>query len=88
MLFGVSGFFTPRFPPPQLQPPGTPSAISFYDTTPLKATLERLVDFDRVATGAQIDLGEADELAFDAEDGPGFDRLGFDRPTVVLDQRV
>jgi NTE family protein len=42
MLFGVSGFFKPRFPPPPLQPPGTPSAISFYDTAPLKATLERL----------------------------------------------
>jgi NTE family protein len=46
--FGVSGFFAPRFPPPQLQPQGTPEAISYYDTTPLKKTLERLVDFDRI----------------------------------------
>jgi len=50
-MFGVDGFFTPRFPPPPLQPPGTPAALSFYDTAPLKATLERLVDFDRINAG-------------------------------------
>lgn len=48
LIFGVSGFFTPRFPPPQLQPEGTPGALSYYDSGPLKATLERLVDFDRI----------------------------------------
>jgi NTE family protein len=51
LVFGVSGFFTPRFPPPQLQPSGTLAAISFYETAPLKATLERLVDFDRLNSG-------------------------------------
>jgi NTE family protein len=51
LLFGVSGFFAPRFPPPQLQPPGTLAAISFYETSSLKATLERLVDFDRLNAG-------------------------------------
>ncbi len=51
LLFGVTGFFTPRFPPPQLQPPGSPGALSYYDTAPLKATLERLVDFDRINSG-------------------------------------
>src|SRR3984957_3762864 len=30
------------------QPPGTPEATSFYDTTLLRATLERLVDFDLI----------------------------------------
>ena len=30
------------------QPPGTLEATSFCDTTPLKATLERLVDFDLI----------------------------------------
>lgn len=43
--FGVEGFYTPRMPPPFLQPEGTDAAISFYDTAPLRATLERLVDF-------------------------------------------
>src|SRR5271165_3718953 len=51
LLFGVSGFFTPRFPPPQLQPPGTPGALSYYETSSLKSTLERLVDFDRINAG-------------------------------------
>jgi NTE family protein len=45
---GASGFFTPRFPPPWLHPPGTTSATSFYDTSRLKQTLEELVDFDRI----------------------------------------
>ncbi len=31
---------------------GTPAAISFCDTSPLKQTLERLVDFDRINSGA------------------------------------
>src|ERR1700674_3129796 len=46
--FGVPGFFTPRFPPAPLWPQGSPQSQSFYDTTPLRATLERLVDFDRI----------------------------------------
>jgi NTE family protein len=46
--FGVPGFFTPRIPPAPLWPPGHPQSQSYYDTTPLKRTLERLVDFDRI----------------------------------------
>ena len=51
MLFGVPGFFKPRFPPAPFQPAGSLEAISFYDTSPLAATLERLVDFDRINSG-------------------------------------
>jgi NTE family protein len=46
--FGVPGFFRPRIPPAPLWPPGTPQSQSYYDTAPLRATLERLVDFDRI----------------------------------------
>jgi NTE family protein len=46
--FGVTGFFTPRMPGPFFYPPGLPEALSVYDTAPLKATLERLVDFERI----------------------------------------
>src|ERR1700710_610703 len=46
--FGVPGFFTPRFPPAPLWPSGSPQSQSYYDTTPLRATLQRLVDFDRI----------------------------------------
>lgn len=50
LVEGQRGFFTPRFPPPffSLTPGG--AATSYYDTTPLKATLERLVDFDLINT--------------------------------------
>jgi len=46
--FGVPGFFTPRIPPAPLWPHGSPQALSYYDTAPLRRTLERLVDFDRI----------------------------------------
>jgi NTE family protein len=46
--FGARGFFTPRVPPAPLWPTGSPEAQSYYDTSPLRRTLERLVDFDRI----------------------------------------
>jgi NTE family protein len=46
--FGVPGFFTPRLPPAPLWPPGSPQSQSYYDTSPLQRTLERLIDFDRI----------------------------------------
>jgi NTE family protein len=52
MLFGVSGFFSPRVPAAPFQPPGTAAAISYYDTAPLRRTLEELVDFDLINSGA------------------------------------
>jgi NTE family protein len=48
LLQGVPGFFVPRVPPPFLAAPGNVEATSYYDTGALKATLERLVDFDRI----------------------------------------
>lgn len=48
LMKGVSGFFTPRFPAPVLQPNGTAAATSWYDAEALRSTLERLVDFDRI----------------------------------------
>src|SRR3954467_10656475 len=46
--FGVPGFFAPRIPPAPLWPPGSPQSQSYYDTAPLRKTLENLVDFDRI----------------------------------------
>ena len=51
LFFGVPGFFTPRVPPAPFQPPGSLGAISYYDTTPLKDTLERLIDFQCLNSG-------------------------------------
>jgi NTE family protein len=45
---GARGFFKARVVPPLFQPAGTIDATSFYDTSELRNTLERLVDFDRI----------------------------------------
>jgi NTE family protein len=53
LIFGQPGFFTPR----ALQDwfsPGKP--ISYYDTSVLKGTLERLVDFDRINNAGEMRL--------------------------------
>ena len=58
MFFGISGFYAPRMLPPQLAPAGTLAALSYYDTEPLRATLEELVDFDRInADEIRLSLG-------------------------------
>ncbi len=44
--FGVPGFFSPRIPPALFAPDATPGALSVYDTSPLRRTLDELVDFD------------------------------------------
>jgi NTE family protein len=48
---GVPGFFAPRVPAPWLHPDGSLGATSWYETAKLRATLERLVDFERVNGG-------------------------------------
>ena len=51
LVDGQKGFFVPRVPPPLPFSVGTPDTASWYDTAPLKATLERLCDFDRINSG-------------------------------------
>ena len=61
LVQGQRGFYAPRALPPWNQPPGTPAATSFYDTTPLRATLEKLVDFDRLnSDGVRLTVGATD----------------------------
>jgi NTE family protein len=48
LMFGAPDFFKPRFPPPIFTPSGNPGNLAYYDVSPLKALLERLVDFDRI----------------------------------------
>jgi NTE family protein len=48
---GAPGFFKPRFPPPVPLVPEDAVSLSYYDVAPLKATLERLVDFDLINSG-------------------------------------
>ena len=51
-MFGVPNFFVPRMPPPLFWPSGDAGKASYYDNSPLQATLHRLVDFDLLNAGA------------------------------------
>lgn len=69
---GVPGFFSPRLMPPWLATPGSCDALSFYDSAPLKDTLNALVDWDllndgpvRVAVGA-VDIETGNFHYFDS----------------------
>jgi len=72
MFFGIPGFFVPRMPPPQFAPDGTLAALSYYDTEPLRATLEQLVDFDRINAGdvrlslGAVNSGSGESVYFDS----------------------
>jgi NTE family protein len=48
MVNGAPGFFSPRPFPPMNSAADSPDLVGYYDITPLKATLERLVDFDLI----------------------------------------
>src|SRR6201996_7057588 len=52
LMFGVPNFFVPRMPPPVLWPSSDAGKASYYDNSPLHATLHRLVDFDLLNAGA------------------------------------
>jgi NTE family protein len=51
LFFGAPHFFEPRFQLPFGGPSRRADEVSYYSVTPLKATLERLVDFDRINAG-------------------------------------
>src|SRR5690242_19935890 len=57
-MFGVPGFFTPRPLPAAFAMGGSPAALSYYDTEPLRATLNKMVDFDQINNGdVRLSLG-------------------------------
>jgi len=69
---GVPGFFAPRPVPPVMAAPGTPEALSFYDSAALAETLDALVDWDllnngpvRIAVGA-VDVESGNFAYFDS----------------------
>jgi NTE family protein len=72
MLAGVPGFFRPRFPPLPFQPADDLTSLSFYDTSPLRETLEQMVDFDlinskqgvRISVGA-VNVATGEQVYFD-----------------------
>ena len=57
---GVPGFYRLRMPSPWLQPWGSDEALSLYDTTPLRTTLDEFVDFDLLNAGhPRLSVGAA-----------------------------
>ncbi len=73
-LWGVPGFFRPYFTPAWAAAPGMPQAVSYYDSTPLKETLDSLIDWDllnhgpvRFSVGA-VDIGNGNLVYFDNHD--------------------
>lgn len=61
---GVPGFFTPRVLPPTFALPGTPEALSYYDTKPLRKTLDSLIDWDLVNDGpVRLSVGAVDVVS-------------------------
>lgn len=48
VFFGLEGFFKPRIVPPTEFTHDTPDKLSYYDTSELRHTLERVIDFDRI----------------------------------------
>ncbi len=58
VAFGVPGFFRPRLTAPFTVSDEHLNALSFYDTAPLKETLEQLVDFELINRKAvRLSLG-------------------------------
>ena len=76
LMFGANGFFAPRFPSPEFAPAGSIGATSYYDTTPLKETLRRYVDFDLINDGpVRLSVGSVNVRSgnfhyFDSMDRP------------------
>ena len=58
---GVPGFFRPRLVPPVLAPAKSPGALSFYDSAPLAATLDKFVDWKLLNRGpVRLSVGAVD----------------------------
>lgn len=78
---GVPGFFEPRMPPPQFQPDDSMGAVSFYDTAPLRDTLNEMVDWDQLNDGPiRISVGAVSVTTgrmhfFDNKGGPDYVRI-------------
>jgi NTE family protein len=74
LMFGVPNFFVPRMPPAALWPGGNAGKASYYDHSPLAATLNRLVDFDRINEGPMrfsvgaVNVGTGNFAYFDSTD--------------------
>ncbi|HEY8068472.1 MAG TPA: patatin-like phospholipase family protein, partial [Burkholderiales bacterium] len=75
-MLGIPGFYKPRIPPAVLQPDGNPGALSIYDTAPLRATLERLIDFDLInSRKVRLSVGAVNVRSGNSEYFDNIDRV-------------
>jgi NTE family protein len=78
---GVPGFFRPHMLPPTFSWPGTPAAVSMYDTTPMIETLNRFIDWDRLNDGpvrfsvGAVNVESGNFYYFDTRDPHGPQRI-------------
>ena len=64
MMQGQPGFFTPRNPSPWQSFAGAASATSYYDNSPLRQTLEDLVDFSLInEKNVRFSVGAVDVIS-------------------------
>ena len=82
MFEGQRGFFVPRVPSPTLALDADVTTLGHYDTAPLKATLERLVDFERInakdamrLTVSAVNVRSGNFELFDNQRGPWAGKL-------------
>jgi NTE family protein len=81
---GTPGFFALRPVTPWFWPGSSARATSYYDTTDLKSTLERLIDFDRINNGPMrlsvgaVNVRTGNLVSFDTKSG---DRI---RPEHIM----
>jgi NTE family protein len=74
---GVPGFFRPHMVPSSFAWPGTPAAVSMYDTTPMIETLNRFIDWDRLNNGpvrfsvGAVNVESGNFYYFDTRDASG-----------------
>ena len=84
LLEGQRGFFVPRWPSPAFATEAPLATLSHYDTAPLRGTLERLVDFERInhprnpmrLTLAAVHVGNGNDELFDSTKGRWAGRIG------------
>ncbi len=73
-LWGIPGFFRPHGLPSWWAPAGSSEALSYYDTGPLRETLDSLVDWDLVNFGPMrfsvgaVDIENGNFVYFDNHD--------------------
>jgi len=73
-VWGVPGFFHPNMMPSWFAPAGSNAALSYYDTAPLRQTLDELVDWELVNHGPMrfsvgaVDIENGNFVYFDNRD--------------------